>query len=101
MLVTFKCKGYSNITMFGDVAVQLLHLMQHSGTIPSALSVDDVPNSLSALRRAVNQTQYPSTISENNSTISLRQRAIPLLGLLEYACQEKLGVTWLPYITLS
>ncbi len=94
MLVTFKCKGYSNITMFGDVAVQLLHLMQHSGTVPGALSVDDVPNALSALRTAVNQTENVSTTAENNQTISLRQRAIPLLGLLEYACQEKSRVMW-------
>ena len=32
MLVTFESRSYADITMFGDVAVHLLHLMGHSGT---------------------------------------------------------------------
>ena len=34
MLVTFSCPAYANIMMFGDVAVRLLELMGHSGTVP-------------------------------------------------------------------
>jgi len=80
--------------MFRDVADQLLHLMQHSGTVPGALAIEDVFHALSSLRNAVNQANDQSTDFDNNQTISLRQRAIPLLGLLEYACQEKLSVIW-------
>jgi len=38
MLVTFSCKVCPNITMFGDVAVRMLRLIGHSGTVPSALA---------------------------------------------------------------
>ncbi len=34
MPVTLFCPAYANITMFGDVAVRLLKLMGHSGTVP-------------------------------------------------------------------
>lgn len=93
MLVTFQCKGYAQITMFGDVAVQLLQLMKHSGTVPGALSIDDVPSALLALKSAVNQTQS-AIPSDENQAVSLRQRALPLIGLLEYASLEKLRVMW-------
>ena len=52
MLVTFHTKAYANITMFGDVAKQLLELLGHSGTIPSAIKAEDVPAAL-ARRRSV------------------------------------------------
>ena len=36
MVVTFSCSAYADIMMFGDVAVRLLRLMGHSGTLPGA-----------------------------------------------------------------
>src|SRR5690606_27882768 len=53
MLVTFKTKAYANITMFGDVAVKLLRMMGHSGTVPSAILADDVPAALERLKAAI------------------------------------------------
>ena len=38
MLVTFHSNAWSNITLFGDVAVTLLKMAGHSGAVPSALS---------------------------------------------------------------
>jgi hypothetical protein len=49
MLITFQTKAYANITMFGDVAIALLKLMGHSGTVPGALMADDVPAALAHL----------------------------------------------------
>ena len=43
MLVTFKTEAYASITMFGDVAVALIKLMGHSGTVPGAVLAEDVP----------------------------------------------------------
>jgi len=48
MLVTFRTSAYANITMFGDIAVTLLKMMGHSGTVPSAIRADDVPAALEA-----------------------------------------------------
>ncbi|MFA7387964.1 MAG: DUF1840 domain-containing protein, partial [Thiohalobacteraceae bacterium] len=53
MLVTFSCPDYADITMFGDVAVRLLKMMGHSGTVPSALAPEDVAPALQRLETAI------------------------------------------------
>ncbi|MFV1973803.1 MAG: DUF1840 domain-containing protein, partial [Thiohalobacterales bacterium] len=50
MLVTFTCSAYADITMFGDVAVQLLKMMGHSGTVPGAFRAEDIPVALEKLQ---------------------------------------------------
>ena len=52
MLVTFSCEVCPNITMFGDVAVRMLKIMGHSGTVPSAFAPDEVEPALERLRAA-------------------------------------------------
>ncbi len=37
MLVTFTCKAYADITMFGDIALGMLRMMGHSETVPGAI----------------------------------------------------------------
>lgn len=49
MLVTFSCPAFADITLFGDVAIRLLKMMGHSGTVPSALLADDVPAALARM----------------------------------------------------
>ena len=44
MLVTFRSNAWGNVTMFGDVAVTLLKMMGHSGTVPSTLLARDIPS---------------------------------------------------------
>jgi hypothetical protein len=106
MLVTFHTKSYANITMFGDVAVKLLKLMGHSGTVPSALSADDVPAALDRLKAAIaTEKAKPSSPpprgdgkgagdDENERPISLANRALPLLELLETAANNHAAVMW-------
>ena len=53
MLVTFSCPAHADITMFGDVAIRLLELMGHSGTVPGALLAEDVAAALARLEAAV------------------------------------------------
>ena len=53
MLVTFTCPAYADITMFGDVAIRLLKMMGHSGTVPGALLAEDVPAALQRLEAAI------------------------------------------------
>ncbi len=59
MLVTFTTKAYADITMFGDVALALLNMMGHSGTVPSAIRAEDVPATLSRLTAAINAGKAP------------------------------------------
>jgi len=97
MLITFTCKAHKNITMFGDVALRLIQLMGHSGTIPSAIAAADIPTALHRLQAAIQaQRSGPNMVEEdeNSDVVSLRQRAFPLIGLLEDAVRANASVTW-------
>ncbi len=91
MLVTFRCDSSVNVTYFGDIAVQLLKLMGHTGTVPSALLADDVALSRQNLQKAVDQARaHP----EDSPKVSLVNRALPLLALLESAEKNHCNVLW-------
>jgi len=103
MLVTFKTEAYANITMFGEVAVTLLKLMGHSGTVPGALMPEDLPAALARLKAAVAEdpqtpldpTNGAGTREEGEERhVSLAHRALPLIQLLEAAASAKAHVLW-------
>ncbi|WP_305907807.1 DUF1840 domain-containing protein [Methylomarinum sp. Ch1-1] len=99
MLVTFSCSAYADITMFGDVAVHLLRLMGHSGTVPGAILADDVQEALERLVDALQKEQRlpepdKSEEEEGEPVISLSHRALPLIELLEAAAKAKCNVMW-------
>ena len=96
MLVTFHCKAYADITMFGEVAVNLLHMMGHSGTVPGALMPEDIPQARDALLRTLQKLEPEMTlpVSEDDPPVSLSHRALPLLSLLEAAEKENVPVMW-------
>ena len=102
MLVTFKTKAHGDITMFGDVAVKLLKIMGHSGTVPSAFKPEDIPVALQRLKQAAGQDN-PSTAGDGKAgdqdddgeeAVSLRNRALPLIELLEAAEKAQVHVMW-------
>lgn len=101
MLVTFKTKRYANITMFGDVAVRLLQLMGHSGTVPGAITAGDVPAALAKLKQGLEDHgkevvgPRPDPDDEGDKRpIDLAHRAVPLLELLESAAENEADVIW-------
>ena len=101
MLVTFSCPAYADITMFGVVAVRLLKMMGHSGTVPSALSAEDVQAALERLEAAVDaekSSPKPEDASAEGetgeTTVSLPHRALPLIELLKAAAKAKCAVMW-------
>ncbi len=98
MLVTFTCKAFADITMFGNVAEQLLQMMGHSGDIPGAILAEDVPGALQKLKQALTEHSTPDQDeSDDGEHVSLDHRALPLLGLLEAAAREKCEVMWRAY----
>jgi hypothetical protein len=104
MLVTFSTDSYADITMFGDVAVILLKMMGHSGTMPGAVLAVDVPVALNKLKTAINaekassQTRENAPASEDEDTdepaVSLAHRALPLIELLTAAEKAETDVMW-------
>lgn len=97
MLVTFSTDAYADITMFGDVALNLLKMMGHTGTVPSAILAADVPAALSRLTAAIKASNSSAPVKDadkNETAVSMNNRAIPLINLLQAAVKAKKDVMW-------
>ncbi len=101
MLVTFRSSAWGNVTMFGEVAVALLKMMGHSGTVPSALLARDVSAALARLKQEL--ASHP--VEEDRGTpsgddeeaekpVGLALRAYPLIELLSAAAEQEADVMW-------
>ena len=94
MLVKFDSK-VGGITMFGDIAVALLKAMGNSGTVPGALLAKDIPPALERLKAAVAAAPAKEGGGEGQEPkVSLKQRAFPLVDLLERAAKADADVLW-------
>lgn len=100
MLVTFRSNAWGNITMFGDVAVALLKMMGHSGTVPSALLARDIPAALARLKQQLASRggeEYAGTPSDDEDAekpVGLALRAYPLIEMLSAAAEQEADVMW-------
>jgi hypothetical protein len=100
MLVTFRTNAWANITMFGDVAVALLKMMGHSGTVPSALLARDIPAALARLKQQLarrGEEEYagaPSGDDDGEKPVGLALRAYPLIEMLSAAAEQEADVMW-------
>ena len=93
MLVTFKTKGHGDITMFGDVAVELLKLAGLSGTVPTAILAADTAATLARLESALapiktaDAGSTADTGPDEELAVPLNRRALPLIALLRSAAK--------------
>ncbi|WP_158972480.1 DUF1840 domain-containing protein [Paraglaciecola sp. L3A3] len=100
MLVIFSSPASANITMFGDVAVQLLKMLGHSGTVPSAIRAEDIPAALASLEAALGVAQQQPEADESTDDnedaplVSLHKRALPLIDMLKAAAKDENSVQW-------
>ncbi|MCV5752143.1 DUF1840 domain-containing protein, partial [Escherichia coli] len=97
MLITFRCRSYANVTMFGDIALEMIKMMGHSGTVPGSISAQDVPDALSKLTSALSaknaaEENLHTDVDEEEEpaepAVSLGRRAFPLIELLKSAIKE-------------
>lgn len=106
MLVTFHSKNYYPITMFGDVALQLLQGMGLNPQVPGAIYAEDVPQALWQLQQWL-ELQQPAAVAlvagrdaeldnelDATQPIAIKLRAVPLLELLQGAAKAQHGVSW-------
>ncbi len=99
MLVTFKTTAHSDVTMFGDVALNLIRLMGRQDTMPSAMYPEDIPAALTKLRSALAREESTeqvdaATDDEEEEEVNIQTRAIPLVELLVAAEKEQVPVMW-------
>ncbi|EJG1562746.1 DUF1840 domain-containing protein [Vibrio parahaemolyticus] len=105
MLITFRCRSYANVTMFGDIALEMIKMMGDSGTVPGSISAQDVPDALSKLTSALSaknaaEENLPTDVDVDEEeeqaepAVSLGRRAFPLIELLKSAIKEECEVMW-------
>ena len=103
MLITFRCRSYANDTMFDDIALEMIKMMGHSGTVPGSISAQDVPDALSRLTSALSaknaaeenlHTDVDEEEEQAEPAVSLGRRAFPLIELLKSAIKEECEVMW-------
>jgi hypothetical protein len=104
MLVTFDSKAWSSVTLFGDVAVTLLKMMGHSGTVPGALRAAQIPTAIAQLQQALvaagpeekstSGAQPDAADPDAPPPVGLGLRAYPLIQLLSAAALQDCDVLW-------
>jgi myo-inositol-hexaphosphate 3-phosphohydrolase len=85
MLVTFTTNAYANITMFGDVAITILKMME------------EVPAALNRLSAAIDANKSSPPVADKNAdepAVSMAHRAMPLINLLAAAAKADSDVMW-------
>jgi hypothetical protein len=102
MLVTFRTKAHADITMFGNVAVDLLRLAGMTGAVPTAILAGDIPSVIARLEeglarrnatvpddaavKAAGGVRDPAKYDPDaEPAVPLGHRALPLLALLRDA----------------
>jgi hypothetical protein len=96
MLVRFK-SDVGGFTMFGGVAVKLLRMAGHSGSVPGAIPAQEIATALAALEQSVAALEPPpgdAAQESDEEAVPLRRRAFPLVELLRGALREECGVMW-------
>ncbi len=97
MLIKFDSSA-GTLTMFGDVALQLLKLAGHSGAVPSAILAADLPDVLKRLEQGLGTVVEPVRPEQDEPgaipAVSLQKRAFPLLELLKAAAAGGHDVMW-------
>ncbi len=105
MLVTFKSKASGSVRMFGDVATQLLDVIGKPLTDKGIITVEELPDAIARLRQAAGESKTRTKMDDGDDSetaqtdsrgpsVSLAQRAVPLIELFEYALKAKEPVLW-------
>ena len=106
MLIRFSSIKTESITMFGNVALQLIGMLGASGNIPGAIGAEDIPAAVKRLRQqlqvhAAANAGLSETASDQDDDehddeprIALATRAGPLIDILERAGAAKVPVMW-------
>ena len=101
MLITFKSRAFSDVTMFGDIALRLLKLMDGRKSTQGIIEPDELPEALAKLRAGVadadrqpNEADAKDSEDDQAEQVSLHNRALPLIDLLQAAISENEPVTW-------
>ncbi|MCF8199242.1 MAG: DUF1840 domain-containing protein [Sulfuritalea sp.] len=107
MIVTFQSPASGDVIMFGDVAQRMMKLMGKDVTDKGIVTVEQLPDAIARIKAAIEEDKQqraglseedlPRTESGGGSSrpfVTLTQRAVPLLELLEWSLKKKKPVVW-------
>ncbi|MBS3936186.1 MAG: DUF1840 domain-containing protein [Sulfuritalea sp.] len=108
MIITFKSAACADLIYFGDVARRLMTLMGKEATDRGIVTVEQLPAAIARLKDAIaadcachrrivqeeERGREPDEAGGERAAVSLTQRALPLLALLEESLAERKPVVW-------
>ena len=101
MLVTFKTEAHAGITMFGKIALDMVKMMGHTPTVPGAILAKDIPDALNRLEASLESRKgappagdKDEAEDEDEPSVSISHRALPLIDLLKAAAAADKNVMW-------
>jgi hypothetical protein len=111
MIVTFQSPASGDVIMFGDVAQRMMKLMGKDVTDKGIVTVEQLPEAIARLKAAIEEDKQqraglqeedlPRTeldrsggAQSSRPFVTLTQRAVPLLELLEWSLKKKKPVVW-------
>lgn len=103
-MITFKSGACADVMMFREVAKQMVEIMGKTLEQRGVITVEQLPDAISRLKQAVAEDrrlrEAPPSEHEGDdddggrSRVSVTQRALPLIELLECSLREDTAVTW-------
>lgn len=107
-IVTFKSQACADVIYFGDVARRMMELMGKEAADQGIVTVEQLPAAIARLKAAIAEDrerhrqhvldEEPATETDAAGStrpfVSLTQRALPLLAMLEESLQENRPVVW-------
>ena len=103
-MVTFRSDAAADFSLYHDIAIELLKMMGHSGTVPGAILADDIPDALARLTQALaavspdegnrRRELQDAERKTGQSSVTLTQRAYPLTEMLSAAAARHRDVLW-------
>ena len=111
MIVTFQSPASGDVIMFGDVAQRMMKLMGKEAADKGIVTVEQLPEAIALLKAAIEEDKrqraglsdedLPQTepdvgksAKSSRPFVTLTQRAVPLLELLEWSLKKKKPVVW-------
>ncbi|MFK7966570.1 MAG: DUF1840 domain-containing protein [Burkholderiaceae bacterium] len=101
MIYEFKSRATGSVIMTQDIAEALLAAMGKTPGATGIITVEQLPAAIAALRHDLpadasdeGQESTDDDDDEPKSSVSLKQRAFPLIEMMETALKAGKDVTW-------
>jgi hypothetical protein len=108
MIITFQSPASGDVIMFGDVAKRMMQLMGKEPADKGIVTVEQLPDAIARIRAAIEEDRRqragknPEDLPQmeraegggSRPFVSLSQRALPLLELLEWSLKKQKPVVW-------